>query len=60
MSSHDHDARGRRAYPEPSLDELLGDPIMHLILRRDGIDETAVRALIKRTAESLYGNKAAA
>jgi hypothetical protein len=29
---------------EPSLDELLGDPVMQLLMRRDGVTEKDVRA----------------
>ncbi len=59
MSSDECDARSRRAYLEPSLDDLLGDPMMQMLLHRDGTDETTLRALIRRTAQSLYGKKAA-
>ena len=35
---------------EPSLDELFGDPIIQLVMRRDGIDEGAVRKVLKEAA----------
>lgn len=60
MTSNDFDARSRRAYPEPSLDELLGDPIMDLVLRRDGIDAASVRTFLRHTAQNLYGKDAVA
>ncbi len=59
MSRDEREARSRRAYPEPSLDELLGDPMMPMLLQRDGTDETTLRALLRRTAQNLYGTKAA-
>jgi hypothetical protein len=31
---------------EPSLDELLGDVAMQLLMRRDGITESDIRALL--------------
>jgi hypothetical protein len=31
---------------EPSIDELLGDPIMHVLMKRDGVPPRDVRALI--------------
>jgi hypothetical protein len=31
---------------ELTLDEMLADPIVHLVMAKDGVDETHVRALI--------------
>jgi hypothetical protein len=31
---------------EPSLDELFGDPAMRLLMRRDGVTESDIRALL--------------
>jgi hypothetical protein len=31
---------------EPSLDELFGDVVMQLLMRRDGVTESDVRALL--------------
>jgi hypothetical protein len=31
---------------EPSIDELLGDPIMQVLMKRDGVPPRDVRALI--------------
>jgi hypothetical protein len=36
--------------PELSLDDMLADPIVHLVMRRDGVDEAGVRALVRRVA----------
>lgn len=38
---------------ELSLDDMLADPIVHLVMRRDGVDEAEVRALIRRLARRL-------
>ena len=32
---------------EPSLEEILGDPIVHLVMARDGVCEEELRALLK-------------
>ena len=40
-----------RLHGEPSLAELLDDPVLHLLMRRDGVSENAIRALAEnRTA----------
>jgi hypothetical protein len=31
---------------EPSLDELLADPLLHLVMRRDGVSFAQLRAVI--------------
>ena len=33
-------------YTEPSLDELFGDSAMRLLMRRDGVTESDIRALL--------------
>ena len=40
MTSHH-----RRPDAEPTLDDLMLDPIIHLLMRRDGIDEGTVRRI---------------
>lgn len=35
---------------EPKLDDLLRDHTLQLLMRRDGVDEAAIRALAARTA----------
>jgi hypothetical protein len=37
-------------FDEPALDELLADPMIHLVMRRDGFDADQVR----RTMESAW------
>ncbi len=36
----------RHAGIEPAIDDMLADPIVHAIMRRDGIGEGEVRAAI--------------
>jgi hypothetical protein len=38
---------------ELTLDEMLADPIVHLIMRRDGVEDAHVRALVRRVAARL-------
>jgi hypothetical protein len=35
-----------RCRPEPSLDELFGDDALRLLMRRDGVTESDIRALL--------------
>jgi hypothetical protein len=47
---------------EPSVDELLSDPVIQLVMERDGLSNEAVRALIVDTkrrleADDFAGNK---
>ena len=42
-------ARPRNA----ALDDLLEDPIVHLVMRRDGIDEDTVRRFVRDSAKRL-------
>ena len=42
-----------RWHDEPALDELLNDPILHLLLARDGISADELRLLIDRTRQRL-------
>ena len=42
-----------RWHDEPRLDELLDDPILHLLLARDGVSADELRALIERTRQRL-------
>ena len=35
---------------EPTLDDLMLDPIIHLLMRRDGVDEGAVRQIARDAA----------
>jgi hypothetical protein len=38
-----------KADGEPPLSELLADPILHLLMARDGISLTELQRLIERT-----------
>ncbi len=40
---------------EPGLAEVLSDPIVHLVMRRDGLSEADVRAAVRRGQARLYG-----
>ena len=42
-------------YGEPAIDEMLKDPIVRLVMRRDGIGEADVRAAIAPVAARLHG-----
>ena len=33
-------------FPEPSLDELLDDPIVRLVMQQDGVTDLAIRRLM--------------
>jgi len=55
MSTIPRECRGspvRRARPwsaggcEPCLDDVLADPIVHQVMRRDGVEAAQLRALI--------------
>jgi hypothetical protein len=35
---------------ELTLDEMLADPIVHLMMRRDGVEEAHVRDLVRHVA----------
>ena len=38
---------------EPSLDELLNDPVTRLVMARDGFSDEAVRTLLQETRRRL-------
>jgi hypothetical protein len=38
------------ASDEPTLDQLLAEPIVRQLMRRDGIDEATIRHLLQETA----------
>jgi hypothetical protein len=53
-----HCAGGTRwlaAGKEPALAELLADPLVGLVMRRDGVSATALEALVATTQERLQG-----
>jgi len=37
---------------DPSLDELLGDTAMRLLMRRDGVTESDIRALFSKLRDA--------
>ena len=43
----------RRAGVEPSVDELIADPIVGLLMRHDGIDEGQLRLTLARAGAAL-------
>ena len=38
---------------EPSLDDMLKDPIVRLLMKRDGLSEDTVRAVFQDAAERM-------
>jgi len=44
--------------PEPSLAELLDDPILHLLCLRDGVSSDSLRELIETMRARLNGSAA--
>ena len=46
-------------FPEPTVDDLLADPIMQLLWRRDGINEATVRRCVQDAARNLHAHAAA-
>jgi hypothetical protein len=41
---------------EPTVDELLADPITHLVMSRDGVEPGEVLAAIERARETMRRN----
>jgi hypothetical protein len=41
---------------EPSLDDLLNDPVTRLVMARDGFSDDAVRRLIAEARQRLLGH----
>ena len=44
-----------RRHDEPKLSELLADPILHLLLKRDGVSLDELQDLIERTRQRRWG-----
>ena len=40
----------RQAGIEPAIDNMLADPIVHAVMRRDGLQEVDIRAVIARAS----------
>ncbi|QJP16369.1 hypothetical protein G3545_23670 [Starkeya sp. ORNL1] len=55
MTSFSIDARHAwaDAHVEPSIDDILADPIIHLVLRRDGLTPGAVKARLDQERRRL-------
>ncbi len=50
------ESRYAKAGPEPSLGELLADPIMHLIFARDHLLACEVRVLLEQLRGAMLGH----
>jgi hypothetical protein len=46
---------GARWTREPSLDELLSDPVLHAVVRRDGLTVETVRSFARDMGRRLTG-----
>jgi hypothetical protein len=42
---------------EPTVDELLADPITHQLMSRDGVETGEVLAVVERAKESIRRNR---
>jgi len=42
---------------EPTLDQLLTEPIVQQLMRRDSIDEAAIRQLLQETASARLASR---
>lgn len=42
-------------YGEPSLDDLLNDPIVHLLMKRDGVSRDFLESLVRSVQCNLTG-----
>lgn len=48
--------RDSELHGEPTLEEILAEPIIRLIMKRDGVDETSMRGqidLVRKSYSSL-------
>jgi hypothetical protein len=43
---------------EPPIDELLNDPVMQLVMARDGVSDAALLAMMAELGERLRGRLA--
>jgi hypothetical protein len=48
-----------RAGVEPALEEMLRDPIVRLVMRRDGLEPRDVRCVVVATRRRLSGDRSA-
>jgi len=44
--------------PQPTLEEMLADPIIWTVMKSDGVDQNELRDLLKRVARDLAGSTA--
>jgi len=45
-----------RAGIEPRLEEVLADPLVHQVMRRDGVTDAALRGVIARAQARLWSS----
>jgi hypothetical protein len=48
----------RSRFDEPTLDQLLAEPIVQQLMRRDSIDEATIRQLLQKTASARLASRA--
>jgi len=48
--------RWRRAGEEPALEEVLADPVIHAVMRRDGVTLAELQAAIRRAQQRLQAS----
>jgi 8-oxo-dGTP pyrophosphatase MutT (NUDIX family) len=58
MKLSERDMRDRLGPPQPTLEEMLADPIIWTVMKSDGVDENELRNLLKRVALDLAEGKA--
>lgn len=42
-------------FREPTVEEMLADPIVRMIMQRDGVEEAELRRTLRRLAEARTG-----
>jgi len=45
--------------PEPSLNEMLSDPLIEIVMRADGVDPQQLRPALQRIARGLRRSRGA-
>ena len=40
----------RKTYDEPTVEEMLADPIVRLVMKRDGVEAAEIRRILQRLA----------
>jgi hypothetical protein len=43
----------RRCYRDPTIAEVLADPLIRMVMKADGVDVAELGAVLKRTAAEL-------